>query len=201
MNENIQFLSTPSWLVKSRTVLIQKDLAKGNAVGNYRPIARFNLLWKLKAGIIADKLYEYLDNENLSLEEQRDCRHASIGTKDQLLIDKAVIRNCKKRKKNLNMVWVDFRRAYDVVPHAWIIKALKLIGAAPNVTALLKLTMIDWRTELISGDINLGEVNINRGIFQGDSLSSLLFVIPLIPLTLVLRRMKQDINFKRVRVS
>ena len=75
------------------------------------------------------------------------------------------------------MAWVDFRKAYDMIPHAWIIKALKLIGAAPNVIALLKSTMIDWKTELISGDINLGEVNINRSISPGDSLSPLLFVI------------------------
>ena len=29
----------PAWMVKGRTVLIQKDFAKGNAISNYRPIA------------------------------------------------------------------------------------------------------------------------------------------------------------------
>ena len=87
------------------------------------------------------------------------------------MIGKVVIRNGKRRKTNLNMVWVDFRKAYDMVPHVWIINALKLIGAAPNVIALLKSTVIDWKTEFISRDISLGEVDINRGIFQGDSLS------------------------------
>ena len=57
--------------------------------------------------------------------------------------------------------------------------------------------MIDWKTELIPGGINLGGVNINRGIFQGDSLSPLLFVISLIPLTLVLRRIKQGYSFQK----
>ena len=57
--------------------------------------------------------------------------------------------------------------------------------------------MIDWKTELISSDINLGEVNINRGLFQRDSLSPLLFVTSLIPLTLVLRRMKQGYSFQK----
>ena len=161
LNENIQSLSTPSWLVKSRTVLIQKDSAKDNATGNYQPIACLNLLRELKTGITADKLYQHLKNENLLLEEQKGCRYASRGTKDQLLIDKAVIRNCKRRKTNLNIAWVDFRKAYDMVPHAWIIKALKLMGTAPNVIALLISTMIYWKTELISGEINLGEVNIN----------------------------------------
>ena len=40
--------------------------------------------------IIADKLCQHLENENLLLEEQKGCRHASRGTKGQLLIDKAV---------------------------------------------------------------------------------------------------------------
>ena len=99
------------------------------------------------------------------------------------------------------MDWVDFRKAYDMVPHAWIIKVLTLIGAAPNVIAHLKSTIIDWKTELMSGEINLGEVNINRGIFQGDSLSPLLFVISLIPLTLVLRRMKQGYSFQKGKIK
>ena len=77
------------------------------------------------------------------------------------------------------------------------IQGLKLIGAAHNVIVLLKSTMIDWKIELISGDINLGEVNINRGIFQGDALSPLLFIISLTPLTLVLRRMKQGYSFQK----
>ena len=139
----MQSLSIPSWLVKSRTFLIQKDPAKGNVVGNYRPIACLNLLWKLKARIIADKLYQHLEKENLLLEEQKGFLHAPRGTKDQLLIEKAVIRNCKRRKTNLNMAWVDFRKAYDMAAHVWMIKALKLIGAASNVIALLKSTMTD----------------------------------------------------------
>ena len=84
-----------------------------------------------------------------------------------------------------------------MVLHAWIVNALKLIGAAPNVIALLKSTMIDSKTELISADINLGEVTINRCLFPGDSLSTLLFVISLISLTLVLRWMKQRYSFQK----
>ena len=60
------------------------------------------------------------------------------------------------------MAWVDFRKTYVLVHYAWIIKALKLIGhLSPNVIALLKSTMVDWKTKLIPGDINLGEVTIN----------------------------------------
>ena len=157
LNENIQSISIPSCLLKSRTVLIQKDPAKGNAVRNYQLKASLNLLWKFKTDIIDDKIYQHLQNENLLLEGQKGCRHASKGTKNQLLIYKAVIRNFKRRKTNLNMAWVDFRNVYAIVLYAWIIKALKLIGdLSPNVIALLKSTMVDLKTKSISGDNNLG---------------------------------------------
>ena len=91
-------------MVERRTALIQKDPTKGNAVGNYRPIACLNFLGKLLTGMIIDKLYEHLENQKLLPEEQKDCRRRSRSTKDQLLIDKVVIKNRKRRKTNLIMV-------------------------------------------------------------------------------------------------
>ena len=44
-----------------------------------------------------------------------------------------------------------------------------------------------WKVELICGLEILEDVPINRGIFQGNALSPLLFVIPLIALTHILR--------------
>ena len=38
--------------------------------------------------------------------------------------------------------------------------------------------------------MSLGEVKVKRGTFQGDSLSPLLFVLSLIPMTFILRRVK-----------
>ena len=47
--------------------------------------------------------------------------------------------------------------------------------------------MKSWRVTLISGEENLGKVNIRQGIFQGDSLSPLVFVVCLVPLIYILR--------------
>ena len=54
--------------------------------------------------------------------------------------------------------------------------------------------MKQWNTELTAGNQVLGEVRVKRRIFQGDNLSPLLLVLALIPLTLVLRKVKAGYN-------
>ena len=48
--------------------------------------------------------------------------------------------------------------------------------------------MKTWRTNLTANNECLGKVNIRRGIFQGDYLSPLLFVLALFPLLMILRK-------------
>ena len=56
--------------------------------------------------------------------------------------------------------------------------------------------MANWKTELFVYGQSLGQVNIKRGIFQGDSLSPLLFMLCMIALTLLLRQTKAGYQFK-----
>ena len=117
MNNELQSASIPEWMKESCTVLFQEGPISGNAVGKYRPMAWLNLLWKLLTGIVTDKLYEHTENQDLLPEEQKDCRQRLHGAKDQL-INKAVIKNCRRRNTNLNMAWIDFRKAYNMAPHS-----------------------------------------------------------------------------------
>ena len=193
----------PAWMTHGKTVLCLKDPSKGNAVDNFRPISCLPLMWKLMTGIIAESMYDYLESERILPEEQKGCKRNSRGTKDQLLIDKTILKDCKRRHTNMAMAWVDYRKAYDMVPHSWIIECMKLFGVANNVSDFIKGSMEKWKTELTSSGQVLGEVDIKRGIFQGDSLSPLLFVLCMIPLTLVLRKsgIGYDWNEKRTKIN
>jgi len=91
------------------------------------------------------------------------------------------------------MALIDYQKAFDRVPHSWIIKSLELIGINNKVIAFTKKATTYWRTcmhlhtenELIETE----DIKIQHGIFQGDSLSPLLFCICLIPLTEQLNRL------------
>ena len=52
----------------------------------------------------------------------------------------------------------------------------------------IEKTMKNWRVELTAGGKSLAETKIQRGIFQGDAQSPLLFIIAMIPLNLIVRK-------------
>ena len=69
--------NVPDWMVKERTVLIQKDSAKGAVASNYRAIVCLPIMWKLLTGIFAEETYDHLKNNNLLPDEQKGYRKRS----------------------------------------------------------------------------------------------------------------------------
>ena len=145
-------------------------------------------MWKLLTGVIAEEMYDYLGQEKLLPGEQKRCRRGSRGTKDQLLINKTVLKDCNKRYTNLSTAWKDYKKGYDFAPHSWINECVELFRTAKIVRNFLEKSMEQWKLSLTSNGEDLGEVDVKRGIFQGDSLSPLLFVLSMVPLMLILRK-------------
>ena len=114
-------------MTAGRTVLCQKDPRNGNAVENHRPITCLPIMWKLMTGRIADNLYKMFEESDILPMEQKGCRRKSRGTKDQLSIDKMILNDCRIHHKNMAMTWVDYKKAYGMVPHCWIIECLKMV--------------------------------------------------------------------------
>ena len=145
-------------------------------------------MWKLLTGVIAEEMYNYLEREKILSEEQKGCRRGSRGTKDQLLIDKTVLKDCRKRHTNLSMALIDYRKAYDLVPHSWVNECMEMFGLAEKLRMFLQKSMQQWRLLLTANGEDLREVNVKREIFQGDSLSPLMFVLSMVPLSLILKK-------------
>ena len=118
-----------------------------------------------------------LENTDKLPNEQKGCRKKSRGTKDQLLCA-----DCKRRHIGLGMAWIDYKKAYDLTPHSWILQSLELPNVADNVIEFIRRSMKNWNVDLMSCGEFLGKIKIRRGIFQLDYLLPLLFDIFMIPL-------------------
>ena len=98
-----------------------------------------------------------------------------------------ITENCYKKKRRLSTAWIDYRKAFDSVPHSLKLKSLDIYKVSPAIINFLKNSMKLWSTNLFlndtEGSMESDKININCEIFQGDSLSPPLFCLSLIPLT------------------
>ena len=176
----------PTWLTEGTTYLLPKSEDTKNPK-NYRPITCLTTTYKILTSIITERTYVFLEENSILPQEQKGCKRNSYGCKDQLLINKMILENCKKKSKNLSTAWIDYKKAFDSVPHDWILKALNIYKISPIISNFLKTSMDNWKTRLLlshsEGMSKSDYIKIKRGIFQGDSLSPLLFCLSLIPLS------------------
>ena len=157
---------------------------------NYRPIACLPTTFKILTSVIADRLYSHLEKEAIRTPEQSGGKKDCYGYRDQLMINNVILENCKKRKKNLSTAWIDYKKAFDSVPHSWILKCLQMYKVHP--VTFIEESMSQWKTNMTlvhkEGVLETGPIRIKRGIFQGDSLSPLLFTMSLNPLSKELQK-------------
>ena len=83
---------------------------KGNV--KFRSIKWLPIMWKVFAGILAEQVYGHMEREKLLSDKQKGCRRHIRGTKDQLMIDKMLIKNCKGIMTNLSVAWIDYKKAH-----------------------------------------------------------------------------------------
>ena len=117
-----------------------------------------------------------MEQQNIFPIKQKGCRRGSYGAKDQLLINKMILENAHSKHRNLSTAWIDYKKAFDSVPHAWIIRSLELFGTSPVHIHFLKSCKSLWKTNLhlsqSDGTLTSNGMQIKCDIFQGDSLSS-----------------------------
>lgn len=180
----------PDFMAKGITYLLPKSEQNTQDPAKYRPITCLPTIYKLLTAIISDKIYQHLQKNNLLDEEQKGCRRGSRGCKEQLVIDSVVMGNAKRKKQDLFMAYIDYQKAFDSVPHTWLLQVLKIYRVQNHIIDFLSHSMTRWNTTLLLKGpelvINAGEINIRRGIFQGDALSPLWFCLALKPLTTLL---------------
>ena len=87
----------------------------------------------------------------------------------------------------MSTAWIDYKKAFDSVPHSWILKCLQMYKIHPVLITFIEESMSQWKTNMTlvhkEGVLETGPIRIKRGIFQGNSLSPLLFTMSLNPLS------------------
>lgn len=89
-----------------------------------------------------------------------------------------IIDDCKKKKKNLCMTWIDYRKECDHAPESWILKTSQMCRFSEKLFKFMETSMNKWNITMkpMYKDrcIATDQIKIRRGIFQGNSFSPLI---------------------------
>ena len=140
-------VSMPDWMVRGKTVLIPKEGCTGKA-DQYRPIACLNTSYKLLTGALANMLTEHVSKFGIMPAEQKALSKETRGCLAALTVDGAIAEEAKRDKRSLSVAWVDYRKAFDLVPHRWVNSMLRAIGTPKAIRAIVKELTKLWATDL-----------------------------------------------------
>ncbi|KAL0852393.1 hypothetical protein ABMA28_000587 [Loxostege sticticalis] len=181
----------PDFVTKGITHMLPKSSDTANP-SQYRPITCLPTLYKLITSCITMRMNSHIEANNILAEEQKGCRQSHKGCKEQLIIDSTILKHANKHNRNLHLTYIDYKKAFDSVPHSWLIRVLQIYKINPTVITFLEDAMTKWKTTLSLTTkftkIVTEEIYIGNGIFQGDSLSPLWFCLALNPLSYLLNQ-------------
>ena len=64
------------------------------------------------------------------------------------MVDKIVLKNCKRRMTNLSFTWIDYKKTYVMVSYTWILLGFKVFKVADNIRYVIEKTMKNLKVEL-----------------------------------------------------
>lgn len=81
-----------------------------------------------------DTIQDHLEQNNLMPTEQKGIQWKTKSTKDEVWIDKMVLENCKQRKTNLHMAWIEYKKAFASLQHNRMLPCLEMTEIGDNIT-------------------------------------------------------------------
>ncbi|TBU12792.1 reverse transcriptase, partial [Hamiltosporidium tvaerminnensis] len=120
------------------------------------------------------------ERRGLLAENQLGAVRGVQGAKEQALLNIALN---KEYVNNLKATWIDVKKAYDSIDHAYLTQCIENLNLPDWILKFIKVIISKWKIDISVGPEKIMSKKIDRGILQGDSLSPLLFVLCMDPLS------------------
>ena len=149
---------------------------KKNVFENYRPVSITSIICKVMESIIRDKIINHIERNNIFADKQ----HGFVPLRNcmtNLLTCMESWTDMIEKGQSIDIIYTDFAKAFDKVPHQRLLRKMKDIGIVGNVLNWVR-SFLTGRNQRVRVENEFSNsVPVKSGIPQGSVLGPTLFVI------------------------
>ena len=166
----------PSIWKPGHVVPVKKPGKSKSYAESFRPVSLTSMLGKVLESIIVNEMKKFLEDNHLLTDSQHGFR-SNRSCISQLLEHCEMILNTLENDKNIDVVYLDYKKAFDKADHSIILRRLREKGIGGKIGKWIQNYLEDRSQSVIANNHISNNVKVISGVPQGSVIGPILFLV------------------------